>query len=126
MAEFSSAINWFEIPAADFERAVRFYSDIFGYELPVRDQEHIRMAFFQHQPGTGTGGAVVYGEHYEPSLNGTRIYLNAGEDLSIVLARVEGAGGTVVMGKNQVSPEIGYIAMIDDTEGNRVFLHSMN
>ena len=125
MGEFKSAINWFEIPSADFERAVRFYSDIFGYELPVREQEHIRMAFFQHQPGAGTGGAVVHGEHYRPSVNGTRIYLNAGDDLAVVLERVAGAGGKVVMGKSQVSPEIGYIAVIDDTEGNRVYLHSM-
>ena len=126
MAEFKSAINWFEIPATDFERAVRFYSDIFGYELPVLDKEQTRMAFFQHQPGAGTGGAVVHGEHYTPSVNGTRVYLNAGPDLAPVLSRVEDAGGTVVMGKSQVSPEIGYIAVIDDTEGNRVYLHSMN
>jgi len=125
MEEFKSAINWFEIPAMDFERAVRFYSEIFGYEIPTRDMEHIRMGFFQHQPGAGTGGAIVHGEHYVPSTTGTKVYLNTGEDLAIVLARVEDAGGTVVMEKSQVAPEIGFIAVIDDTEGNRVYLHSM-
>ncbi|MGD9020585.1 MAG: VOC family protein [Lysobacterales bacterium] len=99
MAEFKSAVNWFAIPAADFERAVRFYGDAFGYELPVLGKEQTRMAFFQHQPGAGRGGAVAYGEHYQPSVNGTRVYLNAGPDLSPVLSRVEDAGGTVVMGK---------------------------
>ncbi|MCW8925702.1 MAG: VOC family protein [Xanthomonadales bacterium] len=126
MGEYKSAINWFEIPAMEFERAVRFYSDIFAYEIPTRDMGHIRMGFFEHQPGAGTGGAIVCGEHYIPSVTGTRVYLNAGEDLAVVLGRVEDAGGTVVMGKSQVSPEIGYIAVIEDTEGNRVYLHSMN
>jgi predicted enzyme related to lactoylglutathione lyase len=125
MDEFKSAINWFEIPATDFERAVRFYSEIFACEIPTRDMGHTRMGFFQHQPGAGTGGAVVHGEHYAPSTNGTRVYLNAGADLTAVLDRVTDAGGTVVMGKTQVSPEIGFIAVIDDTEGNRVYLHSM-
>lgn len=125
MEEFKSAINWFEIPAADFERAVRFYSAIFDYDLPTRDLGDTRMGFFQHQPGAGTGGAVVQGEHYTPSQTGTRVYLNAGPDLSVVLDRVMGAGGKVLMDKTQVSPEIGHIAVIEDTEGNRVYLHSM-
>jgi len=126
MEEFKSAINWFEIPAVDFERAVRFYSEIFAYEIPTRDMGHISMGFFRHQPGAGTGGAVVHGEHYTPSTDGTRVYLNAGADLSVVLGRVTDAGGSVVMDKSQVSPEIGFIAVIDDTEGNRVYLHSMS
>lgn len=62
MGEFKSAVNWFEIPAIDFDRAVRFYSEIFAYELATRDLGHIRMGFFQHQPGVGIGGAIVHGE----------------------------------------------------------------
>jgi len=126
MEKFKSAINWFEIPAADFDRAVCFYGDIFGYEMPTRDMGHIRMGFFQHEPGRGTGGSVVHGEGYQPSKNGVKIYLNAGPDLSVVLDRVAGAGGAVVQGKTRISPEIGYFAIIEDTEGNRVYLHSMN
>ena len=126
MEKFKSAINWFEIPATDFDRAVCFYSDIFGYELPTRDMGHIRMGFFQHEPGRGTGGSVVHGEAYQPSLAGTRVYLNAGPDLSQVLERVPTAGGVIVLGKTQISPDVGYFAIIDDTEGNRVCLHSMN
>ena len=62
MEEYKSAINWFEIPATDFERAVRFYSEIYAYEIPTRDMDHIRMGFFQHQPGIGTCGAIVSGD----------------------------------------------------------------
>ena len=126
MEELKSAINWFEIPAKDFDRAVRFYSDIYAFDMPTRDMGHIKMGFFQHQQGAGIGGSVVSGEGYVPSVDGSKIYLNAGVDLSTVLDRVTDAGGTIVMGKTQIAPEIGYFAIIDDTEGNRIYLHSMN
>lgn len=126
MEELKSAINWFEIPAMDFDRAVSFYSAIYAFDMPTSDMGHLKMGFFQHQHGVGIGGGVVSGEGYIPSLDGSKIFLNAGADLSTVLNRVTDAGGTVVMGKTQISPEIGYFAIIDDTEGNRIYLHSMN
>lgn len=126
MDKLKSAINWFEIPATDFDRAVRFYSEIYAFDMPTRDMGHIKMGFFQHEPGEGTGGAVVSGDGCIPSQAGSKLYLNGGADLLTVLNRVEGAGGTIVAGKKQVAPEIGYFAIIVDTEGNRIYLHSMN
>lgn len=126
MEQFTSAINWFEIPATDFNRAVRFYSEIYAFDMPTRDMGHLKMGFFQHEPGQGTGGAIVCGEGCIPSQCGAKLYLNGGSDLSSVLDRVEAAGGTVVTEKKQISPEIGCIAIIIDTEGNRIYLHSMN
>jgi predicted enzyme related to lactoylglutathione lyase len=126
MEKLKSAINWFEIPATDFDRAVGFYSKIYASDMPTRDMGHIRMGFFQHEPGVGTGGAVVSGEGYVPSQDGAKLYLNGGPDLLTVLDRVEAAGGTIIMGKKQISPEIGYFAIIVDTEGNHIYLHSMN
>jgi len=126
MQELKSAINWFEIPATNFERAVRFYSKIYAFDMPTRDMGHINMGFFQHEPGAGTGGAVVCGDGCIPSQSGSKLYLNGGSDLNTVLNRVEDAGGTVVVGKKEISPEIGYFAIFVDTEGNRIYLHSMN
>jgi len=126
MEQLKSAINWFEIPATDFDRAVRFYGEIYDFEMPTQDMGHIKMGFFQHEHGVGIGGAVAHGEGYTPSVDGTKIYLNGGADLNNVLGRVTTAGGTVVMQKTEISPDIGYFAIIDDTEGNRVCLHSMN
>jgi len=51
MEKHKSAINWFEIPATDFDRAVRFYSEIYAFDMPTRDMGHIKMGFFQHEPG---------------------------------------------------------------------------
>ena len=126
MEQLKSAINWFEIPATDFDRAVQFYSQIYNYEMPTRDMGHIKMGFFQHEQGSGIGGSVVSGDGYIPSIDGAKIYLNGGADLSQVLKRVEAAGGKVVMSKTEIAPDIGYFAIIDDTEGNRIYLHSMN
>ncbi|MDH3903993.1 MAG: VOC family protein, partial [Xanthomonadales bacterium] len=109
-----------------FERAVRFYSEIYASDMPTRDMGHIKMGFFQHEPGAGIGGAVVTGDGCIPSQSGAKLYLNGGSDLLDVLNRVEAAGGTIVTEKRQISPEIGYFAIIVDTEGNRIYLHSMN
>jgi predicted enzyme related to lactoylglutathione lyase len=125
METMKNAINWFEIPAIDFDRAVRFYSAIYANDMPTRDMGHVRMGFFNHEQGQ-IGGAVVSGEGYLPSKNGSKVYLNGGADLMTVLDRVEAAGGSIVNGKSEISPEIGHVAIIQDTEGNHVYLHSMN
>jgi len=124
METMKNAINWFEIPATDFDRAVRFYSAIYDNDMPTRDMGHVKMGFFSHEQGQ-IGGAVVCGEGYVPSADGTKVYLNGGADLSTVLERVESAGGYVLTEKAEISPEIGYVAIIQDTEGNHVYLHSM-
>ena len=125
METLKNAVNWFEIPAIDFDRAVRFYGEIYNREMPTRDLGHVKMGFFSHEQGQ-IGGAVVSGEGYIPSIDGAKVYLNGGADLTTVLERVETAGGTVVTTKAEISPEIGYFAIFDDTEGNRIYLHSMN
>ena len=119
-----NAINWFEIPAADFNRARTFYSTIFDATMETMDMMGVQMAFFSSDQG-GVGGGICCGEGYQPSTVGTLPYLNGGPDLSVVLGRVESAGGKVLMPKTQISEEIGYMAMFLDSEGNRIALHSM-
>ena len=126
MEKLKSAINWFEIPVTNFARAVAFYSEIFDYEMPTREMGHVRMGFLQHEPGVGTGGAIVCGDGCIPSQGGAKLFLNAGADLTGVLNRIEPAGGTIILGKEQITPEIGYFAIFVDTEDNRIYLHSMN
>lgn len=121
----ANAINWFEIPAANFERAKKFYGAIFDAELHEMEVMGSQMAFLPGDNASGeVSGAVCAGEWYTPSSQGALIYLNGGEDLSESLARVEKAGGEVVMPKTKISDEIGYMAMFMDTEGNRVAFHS--
>ncbi|MEN9865877.1 MAG: hypothetical protein RL748_1467 [Pseudomonadota bacterium] len=121
-----NAINWFEIPVADFARAKAFYSRIFDYEMPEIQMGANTMGFLPHEQGQGVGGAIVHGEGYVPSQQGTLVYLAAGNDLSKVLGRVEVAGGNIVQGKTLVAPNLGFYALFVDSEGNRMALHSPN
>lgn len=123
-----NAINFFEIPVNDFDRARQFYSRIFGYDMPERQMGPNRRGFFLHTQEAGNiGGAIVQGPDYIPSQRGPLIYLNTGNDLNAVLARVKGAGGQVEQEKALVADvgDLGYFAIIRDTEGNRIALHSM-
>jgi len=124
-----NAVSWFEIPVHDFDRARKFYSQIFNYEMPETRTAYKRMGFFQHDAQAGgAGGAIVHGAEYLPSQRGALIYLYAGDDLNNVLNRVEEAGGKIELGKRPVSEDqdLGYFAIIFDTDNNRVALHSMN
>jgi len=67
----------------------------------------------------------VQGEGYVPTNNGVKIYLAGGSDLNIVLNRVENAGGKIILPKTQITPEYGFFASFQDTEGNIISLHSM-
>jgi len=121
-----NAVSWFEIPVTDFDRAKKFYSTIYDFDMPEVLVGPVKMGFFLHQREQGgIGGAIVCGDAYVPSKNGPKIYLNAGIDLITVLNRVEAAGGKITLGKTDVGG-MGHIAIIEDTEGNPISLHSRN
>lgn len=120
-----NAINWFEIPAANFERAVRFYETILAAKLPIDASfPDTRMAMFPYQE-PGVGGCLLEHPGVRPHADGARIYLNGGENLGAILDRVVAAGGQIVMPKTLLREDIGHIGMFSDSEGNVVGLHSM-
>jgi hypothetical protein len=116
------AVNWFEIPVTDIERATKFYGAIFDTTIETFRGEGFSSAMFAYDGGVG--GGLVAGDGYVPSAEGSLVYLNANPDLSVVLNRVKGAGGQVVKPKTDIG-ENGYFAIFLDSEGNRVALHSM-
>jgi len=125
---FKNAISWFEIPTQDLERAEKFYETIFGIKLVPLDVQNLRMRMFPiEDPTSGVGGALCYNkDFYKPSsTDGPLVYLNGNPDVQNILDKVEGAGGKVLVPKTQISPEYGYMAVLIDTEGNRIALHSV-
>ena len=120
-----NAINWFEIPAKNFERAKKFYEEVLGAEMETQSMEEmgLTMAFFPADWENGIGGGIACGPEYEPSDKGSLVYLNGGDDLSVPLSRVEKAGGKVIVPKTSLGPN-GFMAQFIDTEGNRVAFHS--
>lgn len=119
----TNAINWFEIPAADFERALRFYGAVLGASITRHKMGDADMGFLPADRD-GVGGAIVAGPDAHPGPGGALVYLNANPDLSVALGRVTAAGGSVLVPKTEISPEFGFFALVKDTEGNVVGLHS--
>jgi predicted enzyme related to lactoylglutathione lyase len=125
---FKNAISWFEIPATDLDRATKFYETIFGVSLTPLDLPNIKMRMFPLEDMmTQVGGAVVDsgGFHKPSATDGPLVYLNANPDVQTVLDKVEAAGGRIMVPKTEISPEYGHMAVIFDTEGNRIALHSV-
>ena len=118
-------VSWFEIPVKDMARASTFYNDIFKIDIQVQNFGGTLMGWFPWVEGkTGASGSLIQNEAYQPSeTHGVLIYFSS-EDVSIELAKVEKAGGKVVQKKTQISPEVGYMGLFIDTEGNRIALHS--
>ena len=122
----TNAISWFEIPTADIERASKFYETILDVKMIPMDMPNLQMRMFPVTDNTGVGGALTHApDFYQPQANGTLVYLNANPDVQKVLDKVEAAGGKIVVPKTEISPEYGYMAVLIDTEGNRVALHSI-
>lgn len=122
-----NAISWFEIPATDLARATKFYETIFGVVLSPLDMPNIKMRMFPIDDMMGVGGAVVDsgGFHKPSTTDGPLIYLNGNPDVQNILDKVEAAGGSIMVPKTEISPEYGNMAVIIDTEGNRIGLHSI-
>ena len=119
-----NSINWFEIPVVDFDRAKKFYETIYATEIGEMPFPDGRYGMFPCDMQNGVGGGIAKYEGFEPSDKGALVYLNGGDDLSIPLAKVEAAGGIIIMPKTAIGPN-GFMAQIMDTEGNKIALHSM-
>lgn len=119
----ANSINWFELPSTNFERAVKFYSEILNGSIQVVDLENgAKMGMLPNFSEGGIGGHIGFGLGNSPSENGAVVFLNGGEDLNVILNKVEPAGGKVVTTKTK-SPG-GFMGMFIDTEGNKVALHN--
>jgi uncharacterized protein len=125
---YKNAISWFEIPATDLDRARKFYETILGISMIELETPQLKMRLFPIDDVMGVGGALCDsgGFHKPSATEGPLIYLNANPDLQNVLDKVEKAGGKIVVPKTQISPEYGYMAVLIDTEGNRIALHSVS
>lgn len=123
----SVIVGWFEIPVKNMDRAVNFYNATFDTQLSLQTIEGLEMAWFPwSENDKGAGGSLIKaGEHYKPSHYGTQIYFSS-DDVNVELKRVEKAGGKIIQKKTEITPEIGFMALFEDTEGNRIALHSQH
>ncbi len=116
-------LDWFEIPVLDIERPVKFYSSVFDIELTIGERRPGYPMAVLPAPEHGVSGVLVHGEGYMPSTDGILIWLHGISDLSEVLDREVATGGKVLMPKTNISDH-GFTASSQNSEGNRVGLHS--
>jgi hypothetical protein len=117
-----SALNWFEIFVHDLDRATRFYEQVLDDKLRREDFMGTPNAIFPHDD-KAPGGALVKMKGREPGGGGQLVYLPVEGKLDASIDRVARAGGEVVQKKMAIGPA-GFIAIIRDSEGNTVGLHS--
>lgn len=117
-------VNWFEIPVMDMARAKKFYEKVFGVELTDEKMDDYTMSFFPWtENAPGSAGMLIKGETYEPSHAGAVLYFSV-DDIEETLRRINAGGGKTLMPKKNIG-EYGFIAHFEDTEGNRLAIHSM-
>lgn len=125
MKVLGNAIDWFEIPATNLARAKKFYEGILGVKLQeMLLNNNLKMALFPVTAGSVGGALCEHKEFYQPGHSGSLVYLNADPDLQLVLDKIPSMGGKIIKPKTAISPDHGFMALFEDTEGNRVALHS--
>ncbi|MGB1283892.1 MAG: VOC family protein [Polaribacter sp.] len=122
-------ISWFEVPVLDMDRAKKFYETVFNVQISVNNFGGVLMGWFpvsEKSTVPGITGSLVLQEDYIPSAtHGTLVYFNSQTgDINDELKRIETAGGKILRPKTLISDEIGYMAVILDSEGNRIALYN--
>lgn len=123
--DMKSYISMFEIPAKDISRAITFYQALLDIKIEKMDVEGMQMGILPYE-GQLVTGVIIQADGYKPSADGVTMYLNAGENLQIVLDRVEQNGGQILVPKTAHADESGYFAIFLDSEGNKMALNSPN
>jgi predicted enzyme related to lactoylglutathione lyase len=116
------AVNWFEISVSDLDRATRFYERLLGTALKREEFQGMTLALFPHDE-PAIGGALIQHPGHVPGGSSSVVYLDAEGKLDACIDRVGAAGGEVVQKKTAIGPA-GFMALVRDSEGNTVGLHS--
>jgi uncharacterized protein len=118
----ANQIVWCDIPVLDLDRAIKFYSAVLGVEVKKEEFPGMTIGILPHNDGE-VGGCLFTGSEDKPSDKGLLVYLNANGRLDDAIAAVMPNGGSVLKPKHPIGP-YGSRAIILDSEGNRLALHS--
>jgi predicted enzyme related to lactoylglutathione lyase len=121
----TNMVVWFDMPVQDLDRSIRFYSAVLG--SPVHKQQHSNLTFavLPHVQDGVSGCLTPRGEGNDntPSDHGALLYLNCQGRLDQAIEAVGPNGGKVLQPRHPIGP-YGFRAVVLDSEGNRIALHS--
>ena len=125
MGALKNPVGWFEIRVADLDRARKFYEAVFDQTLtplPSGDPQ-VEMLVFHGDPSQhGANGALIVHPMKRPSTEGALVYFSR-EDCAFQAALATQHGGRIFKPKFSIGPN-GFIAIIGDSVGNAIGLHS--
>ncbi len=129
MAErMKNPIGWIDIPALDLDRAEAFYTAYFGFAFdrkPTSESGYTMSWFPMDMKSYGSGATLMHGESYVPSKTGMLMYFEAPEEsIAVSLEKAKEQNVTVIMGSTSIG-EHGFMAILEDSEGNAIAIHSM-
>jgi hypothetical protein len=117
-------VGWFEIYVDDIDRARAFYEAVLAIRLERLDAAVVEMwAFPMKLQHPGAPGALVHMDGFRAGGNSTIVYFTC-DDCAVEAQRAVGNGGRIFKDKFAIGRH-GFIALVFDTEGNMIGLHSM-
>jgi len=124
MSDFNALHNravWFDIPVADLDRAAAFYRAVLGIKVQKEQFDDFSFCVLDHQGGNG--GCLVPNAKEISANAGILVYMNAEGRIRDAVEQTRRQGGTVVEPTRSIGPH-GFRAVVLDSEGNRIALHS--
>ena len=124
MSDFNTQNNravWFDIPVDELDRAVDFYRNVLAIQVAVESFNDMSFAVLEHKDGNG--GCLVPRASEISSDGGILLYLNVDGRIKDAADKTEQLGGKLIEPIHAIGPH-GFRAIILDSEGNRVALHS--
>jgi predicted enzyme related to lactoylglutathione lyase len=123
----ADTLCWTDIPVSNLDRAVKFYSAVLGQEVRKMSEGGFEYGLLPHAEQNASGCLCVssdsVGDKNQPSQNGPLIYLSVEGRLGDAVKGAQANGGKVLSEKQQIGQH-GFRAVIIDSEGNRIALHS--
>lgn len=119
-------VGWFEVAATDLDRAEKFYKDLLGLDCSRQEAQPNGMVmswFPMEMDALQAAGSLVLSKNFTPSHDGTLVYFSC-KNVEETLKKAEEMDAKVLLSKTNIG-ENGFVAWLEDSEGNRIAIHSM-
>lgn len=124
MSDFNSKHNrvvWCDIPVSDLDRAAAFYGAALAIAVHKEQFGDVSFGVLDHHDGNG--GCLVIDPKHAGGPGGMLLYFNADGRIRDAVAKAIAHGGKLLQDVHGLGPH-GFRALLHDSEGNRIALHS--